>query len=245
MTNAIFLYLMFGAPVVQAAQSETQDAPLPAEAHISAIRLPPLNVFVQAGLRQIQKVEREATRWQRKSRAAGWLPMLALSYDHRNDRGWQVDSQPNAADQLGVDRGRAQVFRIRATWDLSRTVYSGDEVRIAQARLDLAEYRADLARQIATLYQEAIEIAESEQDDAVVIVQLDVVLAQLRALTGLEVPVASALVTRAQAAKSGSDTAARVAHPPTSDAHPLAHSRRTSANPTAPPVEAPPAKTDI
>jgi hypothetical protein len=91
--------------------------------------------------------------WIRRVRAATLLPEVSAGYDHRRGRGWDHHLQLDAPDELDTDGSLTQTFRVRATWDLSRLVYSNDELRVTQTTLDIQSRRATLRSEVQALFE--------------------------------------------------------------------------------------------
>jgi hypothetical protein len=91
--------------------------------------------------------------WSRRVRASALLPEVSVGYAHRRDRGWDHHLQLDAPDELDTDAKTAQTLRFRATWDLSRLVYSSDELRVAQTILDIQSRRAAIRAEVHSLYE--------------------------------------------------------------------------------------------
>ncbi len=112
-----------------------------------------LPALVQAAWRRADLDVPKRRAWTRRVRVATLLPEVSVGYDRRRDRGWDHHLQLDAPDELDTDAKTAQTFRFRATWDLSRLVYSNDELRVAQTILDIQSRRAAIRAEVQSLFE--------------------------------------------------------------------------------------------
>jgi hypothetical protein len=125
---------------------------------------PPLPPVDSSCLREIRRravvlamAEPERARsYLRRAAQAAWLPDIMFRVDKRLGRRESVDVGP--ASTVTSDLGLATVndvrYGARATWDLSRLVFSPDELTAQNQALRMAEMRRDLEAQIDRMYFE-------------------------------------------------------------------------------------------
>jgi hypothetical protein len=91
---------------------------------------------------------------ERAGRAA-WLPELRLRVDHLVGRSESLDVPVGSVTgPLGLDTANDVRYEVRATWDLSRLVFSPDEIAAEGQALRMADVRRELESLVNRLYFE-------------------------------------------------------------------------------------------
>jgi hypothetical protein len=88
---------------------------------------------------------------------AAWLPELRLLVSRRYGRSESVDvnsSSTALASPLGIDTVNDVRYEARATWDLSKLVFSSEELAAQTQALHMAELRRDIEATVNRLYFE-------------------------------------------------------------------------------------------
>jgi hypothetical protein len=88
---------------------------------------------------------------------AAWLPELRLLISRRYGRSESVDvnsSSTALSSPLGIDTVNDVRYEARATWDLSKLVFSSEELAAQTQALHMAELRRDIEAAVNRLYFE-------------------------------------------------------------------------------------------
>ena len=97
---------------------------------------------------------------------AAWLPELRLRVERRLGRSESLELAA-AVSPLGVDTANDVRYEARATWDLSRLVFSPDELAAETLALRMADMRREIESQVNRLYHERRRIlVEAALDEA-------------------------------------------------------------------------------
>jgi hypothetical protein len=133
----------------------------------------------------------------RRARRAGWLPELRLRAERRLGRDESLDLDARAsAGPLGLDTTNDVRYEVRATWDLSRIVFSPEELAAQAHALRMADARRELTGLVGRLYFErrrlVMDMAPDRKPDptndldpaAARLVRIDEIETELDALTG-------------------------------------------------------------
>jgi hypothetical protein len=135
-----------------AAEPPTRLRPPPPDAEIGCL--------VEARARAVEAALAEPERARsyvvRAGRAA-WLPELRLRIERRTGRSESLDLEPTSSTStgpLGVDTANDVRYEARATWDLSRLVFSPDEMAAGFQALRMADMRREIESQVNRLYFE-------------------------------------------------------------------------------------------
>ncbi len=148
---------------------------------------PPIEAVQRAAARGLPGEPEAAESWSARARLAALVPALSAEYRHDERGRWYgVGSE----DLLRSAPGDA--VSVRATWWLSRLVFTPDEVRAALAAADLARRRQERVERATRLYfhrrRLRLSLALSPPEDAraraELAVEIDEVAAELDALTG-------------------------------------------------------------
>lgn len=115
---------------------------------------PSLTVLHAAALSRSPVDDRALRSWQRRARASAALPSVSVGWDHRRDRGYDLDQMVGTADDFSSDGVAANTFRVRVDWSLDRLVFNPDELRAARAALDWLDWREHLLERVTALYAE-------------------------------------------------------------------------------------------
>jgi hypothetical protein len=92
-----------------------------------------------------------------RARHAAWLPELRLRVDRRFGRSESLDvpsTSTSTTSPLGVDTVDDVRYEARVTWDLSRLVFSSDELAAQAQTMHMAEMRRDIEVTVGRLYFE-------------------------------------------------------------------------------------------
>jgi hypothetical protein len=86
---------------------------------------------------------------------AAWFPELRLRVDHLQGRSESLDVPVGGVTgPLGLDTANDVRYEVRATWDLSRLVFSPDEIAAEAQALRMADVRRELESLVNRLYFE-------------------------------------------------------------------------------------------
>ncbi len=101
----------------------------------------------QAGLQPGEDLSRKS-----RVRAAGWLPKLSGGVSKDMGDRWDYRYEPGSprVDQLHQDDGLR--WDVDVSWDISKTVFSGEELQVAREASRRARERMDLAAEVIRLY---------------------------------------------------------------------------------------------
>ncbi len=139
--------------------------------------------------RALVEPERAKSLLGRAGRAA-LLPEVRLRAERRSGRSESLDVKPSAAgDALGLDTDHDVRYEVRATWDLSRLVFSPDELGAASQSLRIADMRREIESQVNRLYFERRRLvvaagATAPEEAATWQLRLEEIEADLDALAG-------------------------------------------------------------
>jgi hypothetical protein len=129
----------------------------------------------------------------RRAANAAWLPELRLRMDRRLGRSESLDLPVGSVTgPLGLDTVNDVRYEARATWDLSRLVFSPDEMAAEAQALRMADVRRDLEALVTRLYFERRRLTlglEAEAGDEAAArsrhaLRADELQAELEALSG-------------------------------------------------------------
>jgi len=100
-----------------------------------------------AGLRPGEDLSRKS-----RVRAAGWLPKLSGGVSKDMGDRWDYRYEPGSprVDQLHQDDGLR--WDIDVSWDISKTVFSSEELQVTREASRRARERMDLAAEVIRLY---------------------------------------------------------------------------------------------
>lgn len=172
-----------------------QPLPLPAPtAHLD----PDARCLIEARAAAVALAAAEAARARSLLARAGqaaWLPELRLRIDRRLGRSESLNVPAGVVDTtgpLGLDTVNDVRYEARATWDLSRLVFSPDEIAAEAQALRMADVRRDLESLVNRVYFERRRlIMDLEPDPAADpasrarrAVRAEELLADLEALSG-------------------------------------------------------------
>jgi len=90
-----------------------------------------------------------------RARLAGWLPEVRGRVDRRFNRAESVDLGSSTAAPLapvGIDSNNDVRYELRATWDLSRTVFNPDEIGAHFQALRTADARREIESLVIRLF---------------------------------------------------------------------------------------------
>lgn len=101
----------------------------------------------QAGLQPGEDLSRKS-----RARAAGWLPKLSGGVSKDMGDRWDYRYEPGSprVDQLHQDDGLR--WDVNMSWDISKTVFSSEELQVAREASRRARERMDLAAEVIRLY---------------------------------------------------------------------------------------------
>ncbi len=131
----------------------------------------------------------------RRVRLSSILPTFQSTFDHRVDNGWALDQAPGVGDDLKSDAGTAQVYKLKATWNLDRLLFNPDELRVARAAMDISDWRRQLLVEITQLYFERegllVELELSRNEALAELVAREIRVREiewlLSSMTGIEI----------------------------------------------------------
>jgi hypothetical protein len=126
-----------------------------------------------------------------RARHAAWLPELRVRAERRVGRSESLDvpaTSSSLSSPLGLDTVDDVRYEVRATWDLARLVFSGEELAAQTQALHMAEARRDIETTMSRLYFERRRLRLAEAAETVAAQQRELriseVESQLDALSG-------------------------------------------------------------
>jgi hypothetical protein len=165
-------------PIQNAAVSEESAAPLEPSAQVPRgeerwieLRDPNQDCLRSARRKAVElaMVEPERARsYISRSGYAAWLPELRLLVSRRYGRSESVDvnsSSTALSSPLGIDTVNDVRYEARATWDLSKLLFSTEELAAQTQALHMAELRRDIEATVNRLYFERRALERSGGGD--------------------------------------------------------------------------------
>jgi hypothetical protein len=154
-------------PIVSAAATEESLAPLESSAQaarggegLSELHDANQNCLRSARRKAVELAMAEPERarsYLSRAGYAAWLPELRLLVSRRYGRSESVDvnsSSTALSSPLGIDTVNDVRYEARATWDLSKLVFSTEELAAQTQALHMAELRRDIEATVNRLYFE-------------------------------------------------------------------------------------------
>jgi hypothetical protein len=185
------------------ARPEPREAEVtPPSTALAAARSARLLALLADGEPTVEEVQRAAAArvrvddgamdsWERRARAAAWLPRLSLEYRH-DERATRVVGLNGNVESDYVRLSPGDQVAVRAAWDLDRLVFAPEELRAAATAAQLVRRREEVVERATRLYFERrrlrLRLALSPPDGTLERAEREIAVdaagAELDALTG-------------------------------------------------------------
>lgn len=116
---------------------------------------------------RLEKLDgRDLASWQKKMKAAPYLPTLYLGYDHQIKKAESLSINDNISVSGGaitigpedndydLNNNSGTVMRVRAVWNLDEIILSAQTAALTNARRDATRLRSALSEDVAKIYEE-------------------------------------------------------------------------------------------
>ncbi len=124
----------------------------------AAVVRPSVKEVIAAALHVAGHTSAPGRAWRRRLAWSAVLPKLTAQVSQTRSEGELLDLRADTPSRLGLSGYLALRWEVRATWDLSRLLFDGRELRISSRASQLERERAALVERVVRLYFERVRL---------------------------------------------------------------------------------------